>query len=56
MDSIDDSLDNYILALTQTTEGTFSCHMVDLSVNKYFYQEVNDCKDFETFLLRSNPK
>lgn len=56
MDSIDDSLDNYILALTQTTEGTFSCHMVDLSVNKYFYQEVNDCKDLETFLLRSNPK
>lgn len=56
MDNIDDSLDNYILAISNVDGMRFSCHLVDLTVHKFFHQEINDCKELETFLLRSNPK
>ena len=56
MDNIDDSLDNYILAISRASDTTFSCHMIDLTVHKFFHQEINNCKELETFLLRSNPK
>ncbi|XBW36204.1 hypothetical protein QEN19_001785 [Hanseniaspora menglaensis] len=60
MDNIDDSGDSFIISLKEIfdteTDIAFEAHIVDLSVNKFYFQKMLGYQELETFFHQVTPK